>query len=185
MSNLGFTMVVPIVALVFATAAFGDLKEDSTLVYLWLRPMDRWPMGCGRMACRGDGKPAGDPCSLDCERSHHRCGFADLVWATVLACVVGTLAYCSGVLAAWPVVEELGCVGDRLHPHLGRTCSGQSSSVGEKLAIRGYTRSIIAEQTGVESLARRSFDGRRHSCASTHSDCRDCAVHPCACAHST
>ena len=47
MANLGFTLLVPIVALVFAAAAFGDAREDGTLVYLWLRPMDRWPVVVG------------------------------------------------------------------------------------------------------------------------------------------
>ena len=46
-SDLGFTTLVPIVALVFASAALGDMREDGTLVYLWLRPMDRWPVVVG------------------------------------------------------------------------------------------------------------------------------------------
>ena len=46
-ADLGFTTLVPIVALVFATAALGDPRDDGTLVYLWLRPMDRWPVVIG------------------------------------------------------------------------------------------------------------------------------------------
>ncbi len=41
-AGLGFTAVVPIVSLVFAAATLGDAREDGTLVYLWLRPIDRW-----------------------------------------------------------------------------------------------------------------------------------------------
>ena len=44
---VGFTLVVPIVALVFAAASLGDPREDGTLVYLWLRPMDRAPIVLG------------------------------------------------------------------------------------------------------------------------------------------
>lgn len=36
------SLLVPVVALVFASAAFGDPVEDRTLVYLWLRPVARW-----------------------------------------------------------------------------------------------------------------------------------------------
>jgi ABC-2 type transport system permease protein len=46
-ANLGFAVVVPIISLVFGTAAIGDLREDKTLVYLWLRPLDRWPIALG------------------------------------------------------------------------------------------------------------------------------------------
>ena len=32
----GLSLLVPVVAVLFATAALGDLAEDGTLVYLWL-----------------------------------------------------------------------------------------------------------------------------------------------------
>jgi ABC-2 type transport system permease protein len=35
------TFFVPVAALVYGTAAFGDLVDDGTLVYLWLRPVSR------------------------------------------------------------------------------------------------------------------------------------------------
>lgn len=38
----GLSVLVPVVSLVFATAALGEPAEDKTLVYLWLRPVPRW-----------------------------------------------------------------------------------------------------------------------------------------------
>ena len=35
-------LLVPVAALVFASAVLGDLAEDGTLVYLWLKPVARW-----------------------------------------------------------------------------------------------------------------------------------------------
>lgn len=40
--NYCISLLVPVVALVFAAAALGDPAEDRTLVYLWLRPVARW-----------------------------------------------------------------------------------------------------------------------------------------------
>lgn len=40
----GLSILVPVVALVFASAALGDPSEDGTLVYLWLRPVPRWQL---------------------------------------------------------------------------------------------------------------------------------------------
>jgi ABC-2 type transport system permease protein len=39
--SYGLSLLVPVVALLFASAALGDLAEDGTLVYLWLRPVPR------------------------------------------------------------------------------------------------------------------------------------------------
>jgi ABC-2 type transport system permease protein len=38
----GLALFVPVVALVFSTSSLGDLAQDGTLVYVWLRPVARW-----------------------------------------------------------------------------------------------------------------------------------------------
>ena len=35
-------LYVPVVALVFSASSLGDLAQDGTLVYMWLRPVARW-----------------------------------------------------------------------------------------------------------------------------------------------
>lgn len=40
-AGYGMTLMVPVVSLVFATAALGNLVEDNSLVYLWMRPTKR------------------------------------------------------------------------------------------------------------------------------------------------
>jgi ABC-2 type transport system permease protein len=35
-------LYVPVVVLVFATSSLGDLAQDGTLVYVWLRPVASW-----------------------------------------------------------------------------------------------------------------------------------------------
>lgn len=40
----GLSLLIPVVALMFASASLGDLAEDGTLVYLWLRPVARWKL---------------------------------------------------------------------------------------------------------------------------------------------
>src|SRR6516165_3286306 len=46
----GVSVLVPIVSLVFASAALGDPAEDGTLVYLWLRPVARWRLAVAAAA---------------------------------------------------------------------------------------------------------------------------------------
>ena len=148
MSKLGFTIVVPIVALVFAAAAFGDLKEDGTLVYLWLRPMDRWPMVVGAWLGSVTVSLPLTLVPLTAAAFIADVG-SDLVWATVLACVVGNLAY-SAVFMLLGLFTKNSVVWGIAYILIWEGLVAGISGVGEKLAIRGYTRSIIAEQTGVD-----------------------------------
>jgi ABC-2 type transport system permease protein len=46
----GLSLLVPVVALVFASAALGDLAEDGTLLYVWLRPVPRWQISVAAFA---------------------------------------------------------------------------------------------------------------------------------------
>ena len=43
-------LLIPVTALVFASAALGDLAEDGTLVYLWLKPVERWRLVLAALA---------------------------------------------------------------------------------------------------------------------------------------
>lgn len=47
---LGLTILLPILTLVMASAVFGDLVSDETLVYLWLRPVRRITLTIGAWA---------------------------------------------------------------------------------------------------------------------------------------
>ncbi len=42
LDNAALALYVPVMALVFSTSSLGDLAEDGTLVYVWLRPVVRW-----------------------------------------------------------------------------------------------------------------------------------------------
>lgn len=146
-ANLGFTIVVPIVALVFAAAAFGDLREDATLVYLWLRPMDRWPMVVGAYTAAVAVSLPLTLVPMTLAAVVADVG-SELVWATVLACVVGNLAYCSvfvllGLLTKNSVVWGIGYI------LIWEGLVAGVSSFGTRLAVRGYTRSVLAEGTDV------------------------------------
>lgn len=48
--HLGLGVIAPVTALVFASAALGDLVDDRTLVYVWLRPVERWRIAAGALA---------------------------------------------------------------------------------------------------------------------------------------
>lgn len=43
----GISIILPFGALLIASEAFGDLRDERTLVYLWLRPMRPWSAAAG------------------------------------------------------------------------------------------------------------------------------------------
>jgi ABC-2 type transport system permease protein len=146
-ADLGFTALVPIVALVFATAALGDARDDGTLVYLWLRPMDRWPVVVGAWCAAVTVSlpmtivPLGVSAVL-VDRN------GPLLGATVLACVVGVLAY-SALFVLTGLLLRNAIVWGLAYILVWEGIVAAFGSFAAKLAIRGYTRSIITARTGV------------------------------------
>jgi len=146
--GLGFTVVVPIVSLVFASAALGDAREDGTLVYLWLRPMDRWPVVVGAwLAAVTVSLPLTIvPLAVAAVVSR---GGDDLVVATIVASFVGVIAYSAlftllGLLVKNSIVWGLGYI-----LIWEGVISGFAPSAAN-LAIAGYTRSILTDITQVD-----------------------------------
>jgi ABC-2 type transport system permease protein len=147
-ARLHFTLLVPIIALVFASAALGDMREDGTLVYLWLRPMDRWPIVVGAWL-------ASITLSLPLTivplivSSIAVDGGGELLTATVLAGVVGVVAYSAlfvllGLLLKNSIVWGLGYI------MIWEGLIAAFGSFAAKLAIRGYTRSILTSITEID-----------------------------------
>ncbi len=50
LSGFGLGLVAPVIALVLGSAVFGDLREDESLVYLWIRPASRLAVVAGATA---------------------------------------------------------------------------------------------------------------------------------------
>lgn len=46
----GLSIILPFGALLVASEAFGDLRDERTLVYLWLRPVRAWSASAGAAA---------------------------------------------------------------------------------------------------------------------------------------
>lgn len=147
-ANVGFTIVVPVVSLVFAAAALGDAREDGTLVYLWLRPMHRWPVVLGAWAAALTVSLPVTLVPLVGAAALTR-GGGSLVGGTAVATLVGVVAYTALFLLLGLFVKNAIAWG------LGYVLvwEGIIASFGSsaaRLAVRGYTRSILTSVTGVD-----------------------------------
>ena len=140
--DYGLILVVPIVSLVFATSALGDLREEGTLVYLWLRPLAHWvlvaaswaatvtialpltvvPLALAALAAGAPGR---------------------IVWAAVGATALGVCTY-SAVFLALGLRAKRALMWGLLYVFIWEGFVASASESSAQLAIRAYTRSALS-----------------------------------------
>ena len=91
-NGFGLALVLPVATLVFASASFGDLVEDQTLVYLWLRDLPRWKLAASAMLSTLTIVIPLVAVPLVATAVAARLD-ADTILASVIATVIGALAY--------------------------------------------------------------------------------------------
>jgi ABC-2 type transport system permease protein len=146
-NTFGLSLIAPVVALVFASATLGNLSEDGTLVYLWLRPVRRGqialtayaaaitvvaplvivPLALGAVAANAGGSA---------------------LWATVTAGAVGVVAY-SGLFTWLGLRVRRPLAWGLAYILIWEGVVAGVSTTASRLAIRAYTRSILSRATGV------------------------------------
>jgi len=147
-AGVGLGLVLPIVSLVFAGAAIGDLREDKTLVYLWLRPMDRWPIVVGAALAAATLVAPITLVSIVAAAVLTGAGNG-IVGATVLATAVGLVVYVS-VFTLFGVWLKRFIVWGLAYILIWEGFIAQAGPGVARVAMRAYTRSILVERTGAD-----------------------------------
>jgi ABC-2 type transport system permease protein len=147
-AGVGLGLVLPIVSLVFAGAALGDLREDKTLVYLWLRPMDRWPIVVGAALAAATLAAPITFASIVAAAVLTGAGNG-IVAATVLATAVGLVVYV-GVFTMFGVWLKRFIVWGLAYILIWEGFIAQAGPGVARVAMRAYTRSILVEGTGAD-----------------------------------
>ena len=145
--GLGLVLVVPIVSLVFASASLGDGREDGTLVYLWLRPMDRLPVVVGAYLAS---ITISVPLTVGTAAAAAAIGGAgrDGVIATVVASLIGVIAY-SALFVLLGLIVKNAIVWGLAYVLLWEGLFTQFSEAIGQAAVRGYLRATLADLSGV------------------------------------
>lgn len=147
-AGIGLGLVLPIVALVFAGASIGDLREDKTLVYLWLRPIDRWPVVAG--AALAALTVAAPITIVPVVLAAVLTGAGnDIVVGTLLATVVGLVGYV-GVFTLFGVWLKRFIVWGLAYILIWEGFIAQAGAGVARVALRKYTRSILVDRTGAD-----------------------------------
>ena len=141
LDSYGIRLAAPVIALVLASAALGDFVDDRTLVYLWLRPVERWQISLGAaLASMGVALPLVVlPVTLG-----GYLGSADLTLAygAALAAGVATIGY-AGVFMALGFKVRRALVWGLAYILIWENFLARSVGFAAKLSISVYARSLL------------------------------------------
>jgi len=145
---LGLTLMVPVAALLVATATLGQLREDRSLVYVWLRPISRFSIALAAWVASVlvTVPTVVIPLTIAAWISG---GDGDLVWATALASSLGVAAYC-GVFVALGTVTKRAAIWGLGYILIWEGVLAAIGSGINRLALRNYTRSIVESVGGAD-----------------------------------
>ena len=147
-SYMGLSILVPIVALIFASASLGDTREDGTLVYLWLRPISRLSVSTGAWAASVTiALPltvipmAVSALLLDAGKS--------VVTATIITSILAVVAY-SGLFVTLGLIVKNPVLWGLAYIFIWEAIVASFAKPAAALAVSGYSRAIITGRTNVE-----------------------------------
>jgi len=147
-NGYGLSVLVPVVALVFASAALGDLVDDSTLVYLWLRPVPREILALAATAAAATiAIPlVAVPLALSAALAG---GDGGLVVGTVTAAAVCGLAYC-GLFVALGLRIKRALSWGIAYVLIWEGFVARAGSGAARVSIQTYGRSILQQASDVQ-----------------------------------
>jgi len=139
----GLTVTVPLTTLVFASASLGDIIDDGTMVYLWLRPVPRHRIvGAAAAATLTVVTPL-VLAPLVVAAALTGAG-ADVVVGAALAALFGVIAY-TGLFVMLGVRVRRSLVWGLLYIFIWEGFVANAGKTASRLAVRAYTRSILSD----------------------------------------
>lgn len=145
-NQFGLTLVVPITTLVFASASLGDFIDDSTMVYLWLRPVQRWKLALSAAAASFTVVlPLVLVPLLIAAAATGKGG--DLVAGTAAAATLGVAAY-TGIFVMLGVRVRRSLLWGLFYVFIWEGFVSRAGETASRLAIRSYTSSVLSDATG-------------------------------------
>lgn len=139
--RLGLTLVVPVGSLLVATGALGQLRNEGSLIYVWLRPVSRGSIALASwIAALAIALPATVvPLALAAAVAG---GSSSVVAGTVLASAAGVIAYC-GVFSLLGLLTRQAVIWGVAYVLVWEGVLAALGSGVNRLALRSYTRSVL------------------------------------------
>ncbi len=147
-NTFGLSLVAPVVALMFASAALGGPAEDGTLVYLWLRPVSRLRLALAAYAASLTyvAPLVVIPLGVGALLSGAERG---AVTGTVASATIAVMTY-SGIFLWLGLRTRRSLAWGLAYILIWEGFVAMAGKSAARLAIRAYTRSLLADSSGVD-----------------------------------
>ena len=154
MGTFGTNIFAPFIALALGSAALGNLVEDRTLVYVWLRPVPRHSVATAAFAAVIS--VVGPIVVAVMTVAAAITGVGDLLVATAVATALAVFAY-SGIFLALGLRFKRSLLVGLGYIAIWELLLSRLGDWFARLSVRSYPMSILSDATGVEMrLADRS-----------------------------
>ena len=147
-SYMGLSILVPIVALIFASASLGDTREDGTLVYLWLRPISRLSVSTGAWAASITIALPLTVIPMTVSALLLDAGNS-VVTATIITSTLAVVAY-SGLFFIFCLIVKNPVLWGLAYIFIWEAIVASFAKPSAALAVSGYSRAIITGRTDIE-----------------------------------
>lgn len=143
----GLTLLVPIVTLVLAAAIFDSMVEDSTLVYVWLRPVPRWHLASAATTAAVFAATPIVVVPLTVAALVAGGGAAVAV-AAALSATVGVIGYAS-LFVAVGLIARRSLTWGMVYILVWEALVARVGTASSRLSIQHYSRSVLANVADV------------------------------------
>ena len=147
-SYMGLSILVPIVALIFASASLGATRDDGTLVYLWFRPISRMSVSTGAWAASITIALPLTVIPMTVSAILLDAGNS-VVTATIITSILAVIAY-SGLFVTLGLIVKNPVLWGLAYIFIWEAIVASFAKPAAALAVSGYSRAIITGRTNVE-----------------------------------
>jgi ABC-2 type transport system permease protein len=157
LSVFGLGLMVPILSLVLASSSLGQLVEDQTLVYLWLRPNPRWMLALAAWLAAATVAVPVSVIPLAAAAAVGSGGDGTTISAVAAAMALAALAY-TGVFTLMGLLIRRSLIWGLGYLFIWELFVARVGQGAARLSINTYPASVLAHLTHIElPLAERSY----------------------------
>ncbi len=157
LSVYGLGFMVPILSLLFGSTTLGQLVEDETLVYLWLRPNPRWQLALAAWAAAATIAIPIAVIPLASAAAIGTGGDGGVVSATALSMGLAAAGY-SGLFVLIGLMLRRALLWGLVYIFIWELFVARAGAGAARLSLNTYPHSVLSRMTEVElPLAERSM----------------------------
>jgi ABC-2 type transport system permease protein len=148
-NEFGLGLAVPVGSLMLASAALGDMVDDETLVYIWLRPVSRWTVAAAAWAATLTLILPLTVIPLTVAGALGSDFDGGVAAGTLVATTLGVLAY-SALFTLFGLLFRRALVWGLVYVLIWEFFVARGASGAARLSINSYPASVLADMSGIE-----------------------------------